>query len=306
MAHVVGIDGGGSKTVGLLGDVSGEVLARVEGGAANYHQVGLEGLARTLRAVLDGLSAAVPGGLSIAGAVLGLAGVGRREDAARVLPLLGEMGFPPRTLLTHDARIALAAGAQEDSGIILVAGTGSIAYGRTAEGGEARAGGFGPLLGDEGSGYDLAVGALRAVVRAADGRAPMTALSGVLLGELGLDDASGLVRWVESAERSRIASLAPLVFEVAAAGDAAAQSAVAQGADALADMALSVHRRLTWAKSPVVVLDGGLFRHQNLYCEAVRARIRESADGVAVLVAEREPAEGALWLAREWVRRDER
>ena len=112
-----------------------------------------------------------------------------------------ELGISEDRILTHDAHIALVGGAGKQEGVIIISGTGAIAYGINAHGKEARASGWGYLIGDEGSGYDIAIKGLQAVARAADGRDAPTELTDGILNRLGLNEPSDLIRWVYAESR---------------------------------------------------------------------------------------------------------
>ena len=175
--YIIGIDGGGTKTIGILATETGQRLAEVEAGPANYHVVG----EAETRAVLENIvaklyeKAGVPSGSSVR-CCLGMAGLGRAADREVIGRICDELGISQNRILTHDAHIALVGGTEKQEGVIVISGTGAIVYGINAEGREARASGWGYLLGDEGSGYDIAIKGLQAVARAADGRGDPTAL----------------------------------------------------------------------------------------------------------------------------------
>ena len=169
--YIIGIDGGGTKTTGILATATGQPLAQVQSGPANYHVVGE---AKT-QAVLEGIVAELyeKGDIPPTSAVrfcLGMAGLGRPADREVIGRICDELGIRQNRILTHDAHIALVGGTEKQEGVIVISGTGAIVYGINTDGREARASGWGYLLGDEGSGYDIAIKGLQAVVRAADGR----------------------------------------------------------------------------------------------------------------------------------------
>ena len=168
---VIGIDAGGTKTVCQLADEHANVLAEARGPGANLQAGGELEVEKALHAVM---AEALGHDRSIRPSAIccGMAGVDRPEDVAAVRAILTRIGEKADLLIVNDALIALEAGAPGEAGVVIVAGTGSIAYGRDTEGHAARAGGWGHVLGDEGSGYWLGRQALQAVVRASDGRGP--------------------------------------------------------------------------------------------------------------------------------------
>src|SRR5688572_17153569 len=172
--HVLGIDAGGSKTVCLLADAAGQVLAEGRGPGANLQSAGeLEA-----EKVLDQVMEAALGDRDIRPDVvcLGMAGVDREDDARVVRGMIRRLTRGSRVLVVNDAFVALVAGAGPSPGIVVIAGTGSIAYGRNAQWVATRAGGWGHAIGDEGSGYWIGRHAMTAVVREVDGRGPATRL----------------------------------------------------------------------------------------------------------------------------------
>lgn len=260
------------------------------------HAVGWEALERHLREILQRL-AVRPSDLDAIG--IGLAGLGRSEDREKALPVLDRIGLDlNRTVLTHDARIALVGGVGSDVGAILIAGTGSIAYGRTSSGDELRCGGWGSLLGDEGGGYALGLNALRAVARSVDGRDEETALTEAILAHLELDSPQQLIGWAHTADRSQIAQLAPVVFRCAALGDGIARRIVHDGATLLAGLATNVLRRGVSETTPTLALAGGLFEHLPTYRDSVARRVFDVYPNVRIRTPEREPVFGAIRLAR--------
>src|SRR5882724_9616483 len=192
--HVLGVDAGGTKTVCLLADERGSILSRGRGPGANLHAAGELAVENVLHDVMSeaiGDRAIVPAAIC-----LGIAGVDREDEARTVRDVMRRIAPQSRVLVVNDALIALVAGAKDAPGIVIIAGTGSIAYGRNAAGDAARAGGRGHMIGDEGSGYWIGREAVAAVMRAADGRGPETRLTEGILGHFGAEDVSGLPRIV--------------------------------------------------------------------------------------------------------------
>lgn len=204
----------------------------------------------------------------------------------------------------HDLRIAHAGGLSGRPGIVLIAGTGSAGYARTAENHSAVVGGWGALLDDVGSGYWLAVQALRATTWAADGRGAPTSLSARLLEHTEAPDISALMRWLRENEQNRpeIAQLAPVVFEAAAAGDAEAQRIMRRGAEELADIAAALERRLFHGQGTELALMGGVSRNPEYFAGLAQV-ISERALPLRLIAPEHSPVVGALWLAMAQTRR---
>jgi N-acetylmuramic acid 6-phosphate etherase len=260
MDYLLGIDGGGSKTAALLAESNGRVLGRGTAGTANYQVVGAAGS----RAALD---AAIESALADAGLdqqpgralVVGLAGMDRPDDSLVFEQWAAERRPATQSAVVNDALLVLAAGTHGGWGLALICGTGSIVYGRTADGQVARAGGWGYLLGDEGSGYAIGLAVLRAVARAADGRGPQTLLAGLVLAYWSLSAPQELIRQVnrERPGNPNIAALAALVDEAAAAGDHVARTIVQESGRELALAAVTVAGRLALPNPVPCALAGG-------------------------------------------------
>mgnify|MGYP001816445059 FL=1 len=295
MQYVVGIDSGGTKTVGLLAEETGKVLAKARGGGANLVIHGELAVEKVLYQVIEDLESPGP----IEAICLGMAGVDRSEEKELIEGLLRRLGLRKNLRIVNDALIALVAGAPEGMGIVVSAGTGSIAYGVDPSGETARSGGWGYLLGDEGSAFWLGHAAVRQGVRAVDGRGPATSLFERISQKLDLDVPDGLVKWFYDQElsRDRVAKLASVVQEAADDGDVAANSLLDQAAQHLARAARAVDRKLTFTESYPLVLAGGAFRA----CPSLFERVENNLDlpKAEVVRLEKEPATGAVTLALE-------
>src|SRR3989475_11684791 len=186
--HVLGIDAGGTKTVCLLADEGGKVLSEGRGPGANLHAAGELEVEKVLHEVME--DALGDRDITPAAICLGIAGVDRDDEARTVRAIMRRIGHKSRVLVVNDALIALVAGAKDAPGIVIIAGTGSIVYGRNAGGDASRAGGWGHMIGDEGSGYWIGREALAAVMRASDGRGPATPLGGDIPAHLAVADRS--------------------------------------------------------------------------------------------------------------------
>ncbi len=298
MTYVLGIDAGGTKTVCLLADGAGTTLAEARGGGANLQADGELAVEKVLHQVMEealGDRAVMPAAIC-----LGMAGVDREDDARVIRGIMARIGYKARVLVVNDALIALEAGVGGAPGIVLIAGTGSIVYGRNAAGEAARAGGWGYVLGDEGSGYWMGRLALRAVVREADRRGRATALTPRVLRHFGAARPSDLIHAVY-ARGQRPAVLSALAAEVQAAageGDVVAQQIVEAGAQALVAAAESVALRLGLSDEAFTfVLAGGIFRGVPLLADEVTRRLPAVAPKATVRRLEGEPAAGAVRLA---------
>jgi N-acetylglucosamine kinase-like BadF-type ATPase len=296
--HVLGIDAGGSKTVAWLADGQGQVVGEGRAGGANLHNAGELGTEKVLYEVIQaavGTEAPLPAVVCV-----GMAGMDRADDRAVVDAILRRLVFRGQVLAVNDALIALVAGADEEPGVVVVAGTGSIAYGVGSAGVAARAGGWGEVYGDEGSAFWVGRLALAAVVRASDRRGPQTALTPLVLRHAGADRIEGLVAQVyaRADRRQAIAAMAGLVARADADGDAVAREILAAAAGELTLAARSVVEQLGMRGERFrVVLSGGLFKMAPTVAAMVATRVAELAPRAVTGVLTDEPALGAVRLA---------
>jgi N-acetylglucosamine kinase-like BadF-type ATPase len=293
---VLGIDAGGTKTVCYLADEAEKVVAEGRGAGANLKAAGERGIETILRRVIDEARGRASGELEAV--CLGMAGVDRPQEASLVRRVLERLVVTRHLVVVNDALVALEAGAPAQAAIVVISGTGSIAYGRDARGRAARSGGWGYVLADEGSGYWLGRQALRAVMREADGRAPATSLTRRLLAHYHVSHAPDLGRAVYAGDLqpAAIAKLAAEVQDAADEGDGVAGQIIEQGAVELAAAVLSVARRLELTDCRVL-LAGGIFRTVARMCEAVTAELTRHLPRLQVHRLEVEPAVGAVRLA---------
>jgi N-acetylglucosamine kinase-like BadF-type ATPase len=296
--HVLGIDAGGTKTVCQLADGTGHVLAESRRGGANLQAVGELEVELVLHEVMEEALAdrdLIPGVIC-----LGIAGVDRPDDARVVRGIMRRIGYKAKILVVNDALVALEAGAPGQPGVVVIAGTGSIAYGRNDHNLAARAGGWGYMLGDEGSGYWIGRAALRAVLREADRRGPATRLTHLLLNYYGVPRAQDLIHQVYAAtlRPAAIAALAQCVMSAFLDGDAVAIGILRGAADQLESSAMSVARRLEIVGSEFpFVLAGGMFRAVPWLEEELARRLPQAAPRSRTVPLHVEPASGAVRLA---------
>ncbi|MGE0760399.1 MAG: N-acetylglucosamine kinase, partial [Pirellulaceae bacterium] len=206
-----------------------------------------------------------------------------------------------RLVITNDAEPLLAAASPAGWGIALIAGTGSFAVGRAPDGQSARCGGWGYLVGDEGSGYALALAGMRCVTRAADGRGPATQLLDRLLADWGISSPAELVPVLYGAEmtRRRIAEFAPVVLETARGGDPVAAQLVVDAAAELAVLVSTLRRRLGLATGTFpLALAGGVLVHAAELREQLGRQLAATGDVPAEVTVVTEPVRGAVALAR--------
>ena len=290
---VVGIDAGGSKTRAFAVDRDGAVVGRGAGGGANL--LSSPDPAGSIAAALaESLGSAKPDAI-----VLSCSGGDRPADREKGRAILTQLVGPNvRIDVTHDAIAALYAGNPAGCGVVLISGTGSIAFGRNDEGDERRAGGWGYLIGDEGSAVWLGLEGLRAAAHHADGRGAGTAITAHLLGELGVDSFMEVIPQLYGRPHPAPAILASVraVGRAAAEADAIAVSIVQRGAHALARAASVVAAELRLGDGPVY-LAGGAFESLPSLERAVRGELLAMLPRATVEPVSEEPAMGAARLA---------
>jgi N-acetylglucosamine kinase-like BadF-type ATPase len=295
MKLFLGVDGGQSGTTAVIGDEGGLVLGTGEAGPCNHAGLA-EGRAKLERAVSGSLEGACceagldPATVEFEAACFGMSGGPENKQE-----ILAAMLRTRRLVVTNDAVIALAGATPGGQGIIVIAGTGSIGFGRNAEGRTARAGGWGYVYGDEGSAFDIGRQALRAALRMDEGWGPPTRLRDLLLEATDSHNANEVLHRFYTADwpRSRVATLAPAVDAAANEGDAVAAQIIGNAAQELALLASSVRNQL-WHSGETVDLAyiGGVFQ-SSMLLERFRMLV-ELGDATRCGPALRGPAEGAL------------
>ena len=302
MRYYMGIDGGGTKTVCLLSEENGTIIGTGVAGPSNYHVVGID---QTQTAIHTCINEAIAQSgrriIEIQGITLGMAGIDRPEDHQLINRILKALTIEFRYINTeNDAAIALAGATVGRPGIVIISGTGSICFGINSRGQRARAGGWGPILGDEGSGYDIGRRAMIAALRDNDGRGPTTILKEILLEHLKLPVIESLVKLVHehNMPRHEIASLARLVVSAADKGDYVAQAILTYAGQELATGATTVIRKLNMELGQFdICLAGGTFRDKGLIDLTIRQRMAEVAPLAKVISSCFEPVVGALLLS---------
>jgi glucosamine kinase len=298
MAYYVGIDGGGTRTTLGVADAQGQELVRRTGppGLVDPRRPAatadlLVGLIREAAAAADQEGAA-------AGLCAGLAGVGNTTEREIVQDALLRSGVADRVLVVSDGEAALHGALGGGPGILVIAGTGSVAYGRAEDGRVARCGGWGMIVGDEGAGYRIGQAGLRAALLSSDGRGMPTRLLPVLLHTLGLAVPEAIPPWIARAEKSEVALLAVHVLRLSEQGDQVAREIVSEAAlDLGTHVEALVDRLGPWTMVPPVVLHGGLARDP-IFAPHLNRVLRGTPTALKLVESRRDAVGGALELAR--------
>ena len=296
--YVLGLDGGGTKTLAQATDETGADLFRVGGGALNPNSETPDRVRATVREILD--EAVRTAGAQPAAVCVAAAGVSN-PDARRLLEqAVRDAGFEGPLSVTGDHMAALAGALGRPEGMILIAGTGSICAGQTADGRTARAGGRGHLIDDEGSGYAMGRDVLRAVVEAEDGRGPATCLTERVYRELGAENLGDVVSFVYAPECTKrdIAALAKLLPEAAAEKDEAALAIYDRAGRELARLAAAVAKQLELSEGELA-LAGSALRNDEQLRRCLNAHLAQLAPGIVTVLPRQDAAFGAALLARQ-------
>ncbi len=300
MPYVFGVDGGASQCRAILMTTHGRVVYLGKGPGVNYHETGASQMSSTIKRLYhEALKSAHAREDECRAVCLGLAGSGRPQDHAILRPLFDTLFGKDAYLLMSDAEIALTSGTFSEYGIIIIAGTGSMIFGRNQEGRDGRIGGYGPLLSDEGSGYRIAQEGLRAAIKAYDETAIPTRMKDAFLKYLEFQTVSELIDWVnsEAATRKKIAALAPLVIKAADENDPSADDILNWQADALALGVETLKKRLELPGRFDVVLSGGLLKHAVSFSQLIKRKILYLTPGARVASPKMEPVAGAALYA---------
>lgn len=301
---VGGVDGGGTKTHAVVMDQDEHVLGEGDAGPSNPLRVGITAAAVAIREALDrACTAARVRRTDIVAIEIGLAGARRKELSARMEDALRNLGIGEIEVVS-DADIALFGATDGEPGVVVIAGTGSVSCGVNARHRRMRAGGWGPMAGDEGGGSWIARRALRAIAYAADGRGPETSLT---LGACSYfhvsnaDDLSTAI-YAPTITNERIAGFARLVIEAAKAGDQVAREINAEAGRELGIAAAAVIRNLKMEQERFqVAYVGGVFAAGELVLEALRNEVQRVAPKAYLGPPRFPPAIAAARMAREHI-----
>jgi glucosamine kinase len=301
MPLVVGVDGGGTKTRVLLADLDGRALARVEGPATalrpGEERASAEIIAALVRDALERIDRAESRPSTI---VVGVAGGGQERAAQALWQALASSRLADDVNVVSDAEIALDDAFGDTAGVLLVCGTGSVAFSRAPDGRLERCGGWGPNMGDEGSGAWIGRRALSVITAAQDGREPDTALTGAVLTALEAESLEALIPWAAEASPADYATLAPIVAQVASQGDLRANALISLAVEELVLHVRTLARRcFTDERAAVpVACAGGLLGRGSLMRKRIEQRLKTAVPGAMLRTDDVDAARGAVRRAR--------
>jgi N-acetylglucosamine kinase-like BadF-type ATPase len=317
MSYVLGIDGGGSKTVCVLMDDLRQVLGRAEARPSNYQSIGIKATLQSIQSAIHNAvdAAMITNYVNIDAICLGLAGVGRTADIEVVKGLVKELQNnklpinwelqPENIVICNDALIALVGGIGQPVGIVVAAGTGSIVFGRNHAGHTKRVGGWGYILGDEGSAYKIAIAGMNAALKSYDGREISTSLLEGFKQHLDLKSIDDLIEVIyrRGWGVKQIAALAPIVDSAAASGDIVANIIIDDAVEELVKATSTVIDTIFNADSVLeVVTTGSVWCAKCNIHERFAASIVKNFPNINVIFPRYEPAYGAGLLALQTTR----
>lgn len=310
MKIIAGVDGGGTSTRVLLADSTGKIKGYGVSGSSNYGSISIDKVkAHISEAFCIALDQAKLKSKNVDAVFMGMAGVVSEKDKSTIKQIVTEIDHfnIKKITVDHDIRISLAGGLAGKEGIALIAGTGSSCYGRRDDGHHWMSGGWGHLIDDKGSAYDLVRQAIEAVVRAEDGRGKATLLTDSMLKGLRINDISDIMRRLyydgfsgegHPMSKGELASLAPLVIEAAEKKDEVAGQILTQGVMELALMVQTVAKKLNFSNDSVqVVITGGTVRKSAYLKNLVHKEIKNMVTGSEICEPYFPPVAGAVLLA---------
>lgn len=303
---ILGVDGGGTKSLGLVSDLKGRVLARREVGASNPNVVGegcaVRNLCDLVRQCCSDIET-TPAGFAVI--VLGLAGAGSREVKEKLRAGISETLFQKKEsavpiVIETDARVGIEGAFGGGPGILAVAGTGSVVIGKRPDGSIATVGGWGRMLGDEGSGYAIGREALRSLAWSIDGRSSPGLLNEMLSARFDLHSRDQIIAAVYR-NGFDFASVAPLVLDASSQGDEVAQRILKDGAVQLTEQIQIMTSHIGGLHKIGVVLTGGLLENGTVYADILHMQLLASLPNVDVRPPQHSAAHGALLLALKYL-----
>ena len=307
MDYILGVDGGATKTTVLITDIKGNNIAESESGSSNYKSVGIE-LARAniSRAILKAMDKTNNfKKITFKSVCFGLSGNDSSEDRNIYHKIIFDSKIkdyldPGNTIICNDTRIGLAAGSDSKNGIMIICGTGSNCFGINEEGKEVKVNGWDFILGDEGSGYEIGIKGLRALMRAYDGRGKSTLLSKTILEDLNIKNVSELIRWAYSGPffKDKIAAVAKIVCRTAEMGDKISIKILkGEAMEAVNSVTVVANELKLAGKNFDLVFVGNVFKCEKYFKSILMVKLKSKFTEINFVPLTRKPVEGAIKLA---------
>ncbi|MDR6881032.1 BadF/BadG/BcrA/BcrD ATPase family protein [Bacillus sp. 3255] len=304
--YVAGLDGGGTKTAVRVADESGVEVHSFTSGAINYNGQDADSIRRSFLDIFAGIAGACGGLEHCAQIVIGAAGVSNPAVSARLEANCRESGYSGKLFITGDQETALCGAHDSEYGIIMIAGTGSICYGKGKDGRIHRSGGYGHLIDDEGSGYSIGRDLLASLVKAHDGRIPETVISGMVYEQLQLTTVQQIVGFVYSKETNKkdIAALAPILSQACALGDEAAFAIAEKQAASLVETAVPVVEKLSMQQGALAMAGSVLLNNDEIRRSFVE-KLKERYPQLTCMKPIKDAASGAVLMALNRLKADQ-
>jgi N-acetylglucosamine kinase-like BadF-type ATPase len=296
--YAVGLDGGGTKTAVTIVDENGLEVHTFTSGAINYNgqdeasvQASLAEIFRTIDRVCDGLGHCTQ-------VCIGAAGVSNPTVTTRLEASVRACGYKGSLFITGDQDTALSGAHNRELGIILIAGTGSICYGKNEAGDIHRAGGYGYLIDDEGSGYSIGRDLLSVVVRAHDGRLPATVITGMVFEQLGMTSIGQIIGFVYDKQTNKkdIAALAPILSQACELGDQSALAIADKSARSLLELVVPVAEKLSMQEGVLAMAGSALLKNSFIQSAFING-LKERYPAMTCITPKRDAASGAALMA---------
>jgi len=305
--YLIGVDGGGTKTHGIITDIDGNIIAESITSSSNFQMLGAEPVAKLLVDLIYELVEKAKCKFSdVKLAVLGLTGAGREKDREKIYNAIilhskNQNLQIPEIIIETDARIALEGALMGQPGIILIAGTGSVMFARDVNGEIHRVGGWGRFIGDEGSAFVIGREALRAVAKYIDGRGEETILKKMIFEKFEINDLMQIVSGIYSGEFD-IAKVAPIVMEAVELGDYVAKEILDEACDELFYHIEAMTKKTNFGEKINLVLLGGVLQNENYVSKKLRNMVKEKLPNVNLLEPLASPAYGGIVYAKNFLK----
>lgn len=303
MKYVIGIDGGGTKTHMKIADLNGNIIAEGVKGPSNINSSSEKEVKKVFKELICEGIKSIEEKLDECSAIcIGIAGADRDEDKVIIENMIRDaVGYKGKIIVVNDAEVALAGGIEKRYGIIVISGTGSICYGRTEEGKSCRSGGWGHIIGDEGSGYDIGINAIKAALKSYDGRGEKTILEGSVLEYLGLKCHEDLINYIyrSGAGKKEIARLTRVVNDAYKKGDAVSEKILECAAEELFLSVKAVIDKLGICdRNVALVATGGAINNIEYLYDQFKNKINKFYPNVNIVHMKNDSAFGAAFIAR--------